>query len=1023
MFLHTTRSARFFLLLLHLVGVTTHFNKSSSSSSSSTNDYGIRGAHPATTIQLERTDPSWINRRPSLKQKRRRRLDGINNNDRSGDEEEDYDDVHDSENDTTPDLDDPDDDDDDDDDDIYNRPHWVQDIRHDQKCLGPMSTFGECGDASLWKIVPARNRQSNTKNNKKRNYWSSSSSSPAQSKSQQWIRWATEEGDYYNDIDVDEDDTPQQFALQLVVADEHYPRPQRRQNVTATATGEEETSSLVVVETECLSRRRKDDQLVIVSCDQDRAWYWQINDVGILHFEKPTKKKRGSSSNSRKDKADKRRVLLKKKSGQTLTCLGRNSTNAILLPCDGTAYESLDKTNREEQDEDEDRVSPVRLVRQATQRELNRRKVKPKPNKQATKTSTDKSNKSSQNSQKKKEEPSAQDQSSGGIPSHKDRVHTASTGRIEHTEVLASTRLSSLLSLSRSSAKVAKKLPRFLGDTNPILLSSPALTMESLSSSKSSTGASSLSSPTEHRNDVSPPPSSAHGEHVSSSSSSSSPIVRKIEFNPYIAASKDETWTDPQTGLVYPTDLCRYLGHDRKESGRHTLTGVGQYTKTMLKIKVYGVAMYVSKRDVLADPIFEPFASMSTKELQQNDQFYQVLRRMTSSPNGGTGLAGNFDRTLFLKINMQLATDTMRSSLDADWKMLTPEDKGLLIGSSMKERPADQRMLEIIESPDNPSKCSCAQIAPPEYNADPSCCARGTELVFTWRKNGDLEVRLNGRLMDSFPRPDIASGIFFEYLRRDDPMSFDFLDRVVEGFPFLMAPLSQVKGVATMMHPTSTPPETTHVGTTNFIFRTFDHVGGVLSSQASVLADLVQTGADEFSSSAVETARSMGSAARNLGEEMERRRESIGKHMVAFTSQAMSSFHRKDQASVMVPFPMWITESELDRISSQLLGHDDESYGVKEDESIMQRLASVLGIEPSVNNVTGEKTYATQKWLFGLVHLYLLLILISSFPEQRTKRTKMVVVSHKDKDADSVADSHSDTDESDSEDCTYPLEQ
>jgi hypothetical protein len=442
----------------------------------------------------------------------------------------------------------------------------------------------------------------------------------------------------------------------------------------------------------------------------------------------------------------------------------------------------------------------------------------------------------------------------------------------------------------------------------------------------------------------------------------------------------------------------------------------------MLKIKVYGVAFYVSKRDVLADHSFERFASMSTKELQQSPEFYQVLRQMTSSSNVNKGPAGNFDRTLFLKINMQLATDTMRSSLDADWKMLTSEDKALLIGSSMKERPADQRMLDIIASSDNPSKCSCAQIAPPEYNADPSCCARGTELVFTWRKNGDLEVRLNGRLMDSFPRPDIARGIFFEYLRRDDPMSLDFLDRVVDGFPFLLAPLSQVKGVVTpiVMHPTSNPSESAPAGH-NFVFRTLGHFGGVLSSQASNFADFVQTGASEFGNSAAETARSMGDAARNLGEEMERRRDSIGKHMSAFTSQAMSSLYPKDK-SVIAPFPLWISDSELDRISSQILGVGDEEYGAKTDNSLVQRLARAwnrfLGLEPSFNGVTGERTYATQKWLFGLVHLYLLLILIASFPEQRTKRAKYVIVFHKDFDSD--AESHSDTEESDGDEFTCP---
>lgn len=105
-------------------------------------------------------------------------------------------------------------------------------------------------------------------------------------------------------------------------------------------------------------------------------------------------------------------------------------------------------------------------------------------------------------------------------------------------------------------------------------------------------------------------------------------------------------------------------------------------------------------------------------------------------------MAGLVDRTLLLKLNMQLSTETMRSSLQADWKLLTEERKELLINSSMQPRPAQERMLQTILKPGNSGRCSCGQVAPEEYNADPSCCARGTELVFTWRKNGNLEVRV-----------------------------------------------------------------------------------------------------------------------------------------------------------------------------------------------------------------------------------------------------------------------------------------
>ncbi len=211
--------------------------------------------------------------------------------------------------------------------------------------------------------------------------------------------------------------------------------------------------------------------------------------------------------------------------------------------------------------------------------------------------------------------------------------------------------------------------------------------------------------------------------------------VGRMEVHPYIAAAKDEVWTDPQTGLTYNTDLCRYLGHDRKEHGRHTLMGVGQYRKGFV-IKVYGIAYYVSKRDALADPVLETYAGLSAEELRSRPDFYYHLRNMGQ---GNTGDA-RFDRTLLLKTNMQLSAETMRSSLGADWKMLTDEAKETLISSSMEPRPADDAMLKLIQSPENPSRCSCSQVAPPEYEANPTCCARGTELAFTWRKTGELEV-------------------------------------------------------------------------------------------------------------------------------------------------------------------------------------------------------------------------------------------------------------------------------------------
>jgi hypothetical protein len=148
-----------------------------------------------------------------------------------------------------------------------------------------------------------------------------------------------------------------------------------------------------------------------------------------------------------------------------------------------------------------------------------------------------------------------------------------------------------------------------------------------------------------------------------------------------------------------------------------------------IHLQVYSVALYLAKRDVLADSNFAPYANMDVEELRENDGFYETLM------DGGT-----VDKTLFIQLNMQLATQTVRQSLSAEWKLLSNDHKEQLASSSARPRVAEERMLETIKKEENTSNCSCGQTAPPEYEADITCCARGTEMVFTWRKNGNCEV-------------------------------------------------------------------------------------------------------------------------------------------------------------------------------------------------------------------------------------------------------------------------------------------
>ena len=396
---------------------------------------------------------------------------------------------------------------------------------------------------------------------------------------------------------------------------------------------------------------------------------------------------------------------------------------------------------------------------------------------------------------------------------------------------------------------------------------------------------------------------------------------------------------------------------------------------------------------------------MTTEELRQDANFFETLRFMTPSSNS---LAGTFDRTLFLKTNMQLATDTMRSSLNADWKMLTQEAKDLLIGSSMKPRPASESMMKVIQSPDNPSKCSCAQIAGEEYGADPDCCARGTELVFTWRKSGALEVRLNGELMDSFDRPEVAAAIFYEYFRTDDPMSKDFLQRAVDGFPMLLGPLAQVKGVSSPAMSVPLAGSSSKLsGTPNPFAKALEGVSDMVVSSATSVAGVVQHSAMEIGSGAMTAAKSVGDAARTIGEEVEQRRKLIGKHVTQFAHQALTSLYNggKDQKAVAV-LPKWLETMTFDIPADNDGSLGGTTFARNRGSRRSAYLAHLFGASDATTNpfapdeiapMIHPSANATHRLFLGMVHLYLLLILVVSFPANLSTRTRLVIGGRKSK--------------------------
>lgn len=443
MILIKTRSSRLFVILLHLVGVSTNFP-------STWRESGIVGVNTQ-SIVLESSDPLML----------------LNDWKRS-----------------------------------YLQPHWIQDT-HDQTCLGPMGGFSECGDATLWLIIPKQRRHARRR---------------------QWVRWATEDDDCEDDL------KPEGYALQMVDSDSHLLHTDVNVSAQLKPPLWEDYS-----DKECLTRRRKDNKLVFVSCSQERAWSWQFNENGVLHFEKP-------KSNNRRTSQPKR--LLNKH--RTLDCIARNSTEAFLLTCNGKPSKYDDK---------EGRVVHISLVRQATSnssQQLQSESESPLDDERIPHEIII-------------EEPKEERMSINRLPSHVDIAHIHASGPAVQAELrAASSRRAILTRHKESEAPPIQERPplRFLIDTNPILLAN----------GKSATRMN-------PKNDSVKPTTQGTG-------SSPKSLVRKIQVHPYIESSKDGVWTDPKTGLTYRTDLCNYLGGERKEHGRHTLTGVGQFMKTAFNIKV-----------------------------------------------------------------------------------------------------------------------------------------------------------------------------------------------------------------------------------------------------------------------------------------------------------------------------------------------------------------------------------------------------------------------------------------------------
>jgi hypothetical protein len=238
--------------------------------------------------------------------------------------------------------------------------------------------------------------------------------------------------------------------------------------------------------------------------------------------------------------------------------------------------------------------------------------------------------------------------------------------------------------------------------------------------------------------------------------------------------------------------------------------------------------------------------------------------------------------------------------------------------------------------------------------------------------------------MEVFPRPDIAQGILFEYLRYDDPMSPEFIEHVVDGFPFLLAPLAQVKGVSIGQQTHARPPEQGKP-----LMETMSAFAESISSQALSLAGMMQHSASAFAGHGHDAARSFGNAALAMVKEADRRRDLLVMHTAALP-ETIAKLMLRDQDPIQVV---------ADWVASNTTPGPEETQAARRvprgrvfGYPLSRWFGEVYYAPDEIGPMIIHPTMNTTRKIFlALVHLYLLLLFIVSFPGSYTTRTKLVV--------------------------------
>lgn len=244
--------------------------------------------------------------------------------------------------------------------------------------------------------------------------------------------------------------------------------------------------------------------------------------------------------------------------------------------------------------------------------------------------------------------------------------------------------------------------------------------------------------------------------------------------------------------------------------------------------------------------------------------------------------------------------------------------------------------------------------------------------------------------MDKFPNPGIAQGIFFEYLRFDDPISKEARDRAADGFPFLLAPLAQVKGVSSPKLATGPRSESLSEDQDFGLVRAASKVADSVSLQMVGFTKWMRSTASSTAGSVGNITKSAVDSARAAGGQMEKRAVSTWKNAVSFPENSMNFLSSKIQEVTDSARTRNAQRTRASVFSVQRIAPTNLSGVLRPP---MTRWLSVPSKAPrpdEIGPIIHPAMNPTRIFFLVGVHLYLLLLLIVSLPGSHTRRMRLV---------------------------------